>query len=256
MEAPEPVRVMVVDDEPLTRASLASKLRRMEAVEVVAEAGDVEEARSLIGSREPDALFVDILMPGGSGLDLARQLSGGPAIVFVTAHEDFAVEAFELDAVDYLTKPVRPARLREAVGRVRRELTRRTSRSEHAAEGPAEEERHRDVLLDQRGHVSHFVVRKHQRIMLVPVKDLRWAEASGNYLRLHTASGTHLIRSPLYELEAALDPSRFRRIHRSTIVSLAEIGEITSDGHGSYDVHLRSGSVLRMTRTYRSNLVP
>jgi len=251
------VRVLVIDDEPLTRASVASNLRRLNGVEVVGEAGDVEEARELIETWKPDALFIDILMPGGSGIDLAREYRWETTIVFVTAHDEFAVEAFELDAADYLTKPVRPARLREAVQRVRRVLARRDDPVSFARDGdPRGEERSQDVLLDEQGHVSHFVVRTHNSIRLVPAGQLLWAEGAGNYVKLHTASGTHLIRSTLQELEGRLDPARLRRIHRSRIVSLAEIGEITSDGHGSYEVHLRSGPVLRMTRTYRSRLIP
>jgi len=261
MDGPAPVRVLVVDDESLTRASIVSNLRCIDGVEVVGEAGDVVEARQFLETCKPDALFVDILMPGGSGIELARELGSEVTVVFVTAHEDFAVEAFELDAADYLTKPVRLVRLREAVLRVRRALARAEdpdAGADGAEREPGEqgEERSQDLLLDEQGSISHFVAKKHHRIRLVPVDSLLWAEAAGNYVKLHATSGTHLIRSTLHELEAGLDSSHFRRIHRSTIVSLAEIDEITSDGHGSYEVHLRSGSLLRMTRTYRSNLIP
>lgn len=250
-----PVRVMVIDDEALTRESLAARLARFDGVEVVAQAGDVAEARRSIEECAPDAMFVDILMPGGSGLDLARELDPNIAVVFVTAHADFAAEAFELDAADYLTKPVRPERLAESVGRVRRELRRRDPRRIDG-NGIARTEGPRDVLVDGAGHVAQFVVRRHQRIVLVPVADLLWAEGAGNYVKLHTPSGTHLVRATLSELSGVLDPSRFRRIHRSTLVSLADIQEISSDGHGAYEVRMRSGPVLRMTRTYRTNLVP
>lgn len=254
----EPIRVLVVDDEPLTRASIASKLRTISDVQVVGEAGDIAEARKLAATERPDALFVDIMMPGGTGIDLAGELGRDFVVVFVTAHDDFAVEAFELDAADYLTKPVRPARLNEAVSRIRRAMQ-RTVRPDQPDEIGSEEANAgawQDLLLDDRGYVSHFVARKNNRIRLVPVADLLWAEAAGNYVRLHTVSGEHLIRSPVYELEAVLDPSRFRRIHRSTIVGLAEIEEIISDGHGSFDVRLHSGQLLRLTRTYRPNIIP
>lgn len=249
MDVPARLRVIVVDDEVLTRASLAARLERLDGVAVVGQAGNIEEARELIGELEPDALFVDILMPGGSGLDLAPELGPETAVVFVTAHADFAADAFDLDAADYLTKPVRPERLEEAVERVRRALLRRPD-LEEPVNGP------QDILADGEGHVSRFVIRRFRRVTLIPVEDLLWAESAANYVKLHTLSGTHLLRSTLAELDAALDPSRFRRIHRSALVSLAEVEEITSDGHGAYEVRLRSGPRLRMTRTYRTNLIP
>lgn len=250
------LRALVIDDEPMGRELLRGDLERLAGVEVVGGAADGPSGVEAIRRLRPDVVFLDIEMPEMSGLGVVRTLERPPLVVFVTAHQEFAVEAFELDVVDYLLKPVRDARLEEAVARVRRALRRRrSSRGTEPGSDASPPRRWNDALLGDDGLVRRFVARSGGRVRLVPVDAVRWATAAGNYVELHTAGGSHLVRMTMKDLEERLDPARFRRIHRSHLVNVDRIEEIRSDGHGSWDVELKGGTVLRMTPTYREEVL-
>ncbi|MGD2067392.1 MAG: LytTR family DNA-binding domain-containing protein [Gemmatimonadota bacterium] len=251
------LRALVVDDESMGRELLRHDLEAMDDVEVVGEAADGFEALTLAERLRPDVMFLDIDMPELTGIEVVGAMEGAPLVVFVTAHTEFAVEAFDLDATDYLTKPVRSERLAEAVERVRRALSRPAAGSDGAKGGeePAPAERLNDALVGPDGRITRFIARAGSRIRLVRADALHWARAAGNYVELHTNEGIHLVRMTFGDLEGGLDPTHFRRIHRSHLVNLDRVVEVRSDGHGSWDVELRGGQVLRMSPSFRDRLL-
>ncbi|MBO9522597.1 MAG: response regulator transcription factor [Nocardioidaceae bacterium] len=221
------LRVLVLDDEAPARDEVAFLLRRDTRIGEVHTTGSPTDALRLLREREIDAVFLDIQMPGLDGIELASVLARfktPPAVVFVTAHEQHAVEAFELDAADYVLKPVREERLAEAVRRV--------------LGGPRTEQAVDQVPVE-RGGVTRFV----------PVSEIRYVEAEGDYARLHTATGSHLIRVPLHQLEQQWSGSGFVRIHRSLLVSLPYVEELRVDA-GRCTVVVTGGTELAVSRRH------
>jgi DNA-binding LytR/AlgR family response regulator len=203
------LRVLVVDDEQPAREELAFLLQRDELVGEVVTVARADEALRRLGAGDVDVVLSDIHMPGLDGIDLARavrRLARPPAVVFVTAHDEHAVAAFDLEVVDYVLKPVRPARLAAALRRV-------TDKAPAAPEPPDE------TLPVELGGVTRFVQRS----------SVLWAEAQGDYVRLHTATGSHLLRSTLSQLEERWSQAGFVRTHRSLLVAVAAVRELRSD---------------------------
>ena len=227
------LRVLAVDDEPPALDELAYLLRADDRVADVQTAGDPLEALKLLEGDGLDAVFLDIRMPGLTGLELARVLgrfASPPAVVFVTAYDDAAVDAFSLRAVDYLLKPVRAARLAEAVGRVvEARSTPPAPPAPSAPPAPAPEGP--ETIAVELGGVTRFL----------QVQDVRYVEAQGDYARLHTASGSHLVRVPLATLEERWAPAGFVRVHRSYLVATAHISELRVEPGGGHAVRLGTG---------------
>ena len=226
------IRTLIVDDEPLARQGLRLRLAREKDVEIIGEAADGPAAVELIRSGVPDLVFLDVQMPGMSGFDVLAAIGDTPVpvIVFVTAHDDFAIRAFEVDAVDYLLKPFTQERFDDALRRARRDL----------ATGEP---------------LARLAVRSRHAWLILKVGEIDWIEAAGNYVQVHARGKAFLLRSTISNLGQKLDPGRFTRIHRSTIVNVDRIAEIRSDAHGDYDVTLTGGKVLRMTRNYSERLL-
>jgi DNA-binding LytR/AlgR family response regulator len=204
------LKVLVIDDERPALDELSWLLSRDPRVREVLTCDSATEALRLLQDLEVDAIFLDVQMPGLTGLELAQVLARfktPPPIVFVTAHEEHAVDAFELRAVDYVLKPVRPERLAEAVRRV----------VEGAGNAPADDD---EQIPVERGGVTRFLNRS----------DIRYVEAQGDYARLHTGDGSHLLRRPLAQLEEEWGPAGFVRIHRSLLVALAHVDEVRMEG--------------------------
>lgn len=247
----EGLRVLVVDDEAPAREELAYLLRRDERVAEVGTAGDSAEALRLLQSEAFDAVFLDIRMPGLDGMDLARVLrrfAAPPPVVFVTAYDDHAVEAFDLRAVDYVLKPVRVERLEASVDRVLEHLAPGRGPSAAAAQDedhqPAPDD---ETIAVELAGVTRFVRRS----------DVLYVEAHGDYARLVTHEGRHLVRVPLSVLEEAWAEAGFVRIHRRSLVSLAAIDEVRVDG-GRMSVVVEGASLevsRRHTRELRDRLV-
>ena len=244
MTEPTTLRVLAVDDEPPARAELAYLLERDDRIGSVVTAGDAAEALRVLESEPVDALFLDIRMPGLDGLELARILrrfSAPPPVVFVTAYDEHALEAFDLRAVDYLMKPVREERLHEAVGRVL-EARGRAPAAAATAEEPDDE-----TIAVELGGVTRFVRRS----------DVRYVEAHGDYARLVTEDGRHLVRVSLAHLEEEWAEAGFVRIHRRWLVPLSAIDEVRSDG-GRMSVRVGDAVLAvsrRHTRELRDRLV-
>lgn len=224
------VRTLLVDDEPLARKRLKKLLAKHPSIEVVGEASDGLAAKDAIESLAPDLVFLDIQMPGLSGLEVVARLARRPQIIFVTAHDEFAVRAFEEQALDYLLKPVEPDRLARAVARV-----------EARAARPGADDR-LDRLLESlarsRDELRRIPVRHGQTIALVDAAAAVFFRAEDKYTVLYTATEEHILDRTIDELERSLDPERFARIHRSVIVNLNCVRDLTSVEGGRFAVTL------------------
>jgi two-component system LytT family response regulator len=249
------IRTLLVDDEPLARAGLRALLSGEPDIEVVGEACDGPEAVARILEDVPDLVLLDVQMPGMDGIEVVRRVSEAhlPAIIFVSAYDRFAIDAFEVHALDYLLKPPSSPRLRAALDRVR---TERAQAERSSAEAIA-------ALLEGRGRGSEsaaplhrLVIRDRDRTYLLRDDEVDWCSSAGNYVEVHARGRSHLLRATLTDLERQLDASRFRRIHRTTLVNIDRVREIHSDPSGDSDVLLDTGAVLRMSRRYRDQLLP
>ena len=225
------MRTIIVDDEPLARKRLARLLLEHPSIEIVGEAANGDEACALIERARPDLMFLDVQMPGGSGFDVLSRLTHRPQVIFVTAHDEFAVRAFEEQALDYLLKPVEPKRLARAVARLR-----------PADSPPTTDERlERLLAVVERTTpaVRRIPVRKGARVVLVEPGSIIFCRAEDKYAVIYTAEGEHVIDRTLDELASSLDPATFIRVHRSTLVNLAFVRELTSIEGGRYVIALK-----------------
>ena len=247
------MRVAIVDDERLAREKLRRFLEDTEGVEIVGECDGGEAAVQMIEKEHPDLVFLDIRMPGVDGFEVVRRLSRGtlPRIVFVTAHDEFAVQAFEIEAIDYLLKPFDRGRLRQAISRARRRTREDLHERVDALLARFTAER-RDG--DAGEPLERFVVRTGGRMVLIHPDEVNWIEAEGNYVRLHTADRKPLIRAALTNLEKQLEPRGFRRIHRAILVNFARVSEIHRGVGDDFVVVLQDGTQLSMSRRYRARL--
>lgn len=244
------IRALVVDDEPLLVRGLADMLAREADVDVVGECLNGLEAVSAIRRLSPDLVFLDIQMPGLGGFQVLEELEEDlPLVVFVTAYDHYALQAFSVHAVDYLLKPVDAASFHAALERARALL--RGQRPEEAARRVYD-------LLDHvesgRSRVSRFVVRDGSRVSFVKVDDVEAIEATGKYMLLHCGQRSHLIRETLATIEGRLDPARFMRTHRSWIVNLEGIGEIHPQGDRTAVLVLHGGRKVPVSRHYHDRL--
>ncbi|HET8772281.1 MAG TPA: LytTR family DNA-binding domain-containing protein [Thermoanaerobaculia bacterium] len=233
------LRAVIVEDEPLALARLSRLLHRHDDVTVVGEAGNAADAATLIQTHAPELLFLDIEMPHANGFELLHGLESErrPAVIFTTAHPEFAHKAFEVNAADYLVKPFDDERLTRAMDRARRFLA-----------GP---------LPHSATHARHrerYAVRVRGEIVLVNIADVEWVSAEGNYARLHAAERSYLIRDSMQRLEETLDPALFARVHRSAIVNLARVKKLLLERDGSYEIVLESGATVPVGATYRARV--
>jgi two-component system LytT family response regulator len=256
----EPIRTIIVDDEPLGRSRIAALLEDEDDIEIVAQCGDGAEALRVIGESQPQLLFLDIQIPGMTGFDLLRSLdrTNPPIVIFVTAHDEFAIQAFDVHALDYLLKPFDDERFYQALNRARTHM--------HDHDASALRHRLRDFLREANGdlgpqpsdrerrQLTRIVVKDGDRILFLKVDDVDWIEAADYYAKIHVAGSTYMIRETLANLEAQLDPERFVRIHRSTIVNLDRVQEMQPWFHGAFVVMLVDGTELRLSRSRREHL--
>ena len=222
------MKAMIIDDEPPARRELRRLLIGYSRVEIVGEAGHVDQAAGLIETLSPELLFLDIQMPGGSGFDLLTRLEDVPQVIFTTAFDEHAVRAFKVDALDYLLKPIEPARLAEALGRVR---------TAHAARVPRA-----DAVLEQ------IFVRDGSRCWFVPLKEVRLLSSEGNYIRLSWGKSQPVLGRALAALEQRLDPNRFFRANRRQIINLDFIETVELGVNGRLHAQLRDGPEVEISR--------
>jgi two-component system, LytTR family, response regulator len=236
------MRVAIADDEAPAREKLERWLMEEGDIQLVASAEDGLSAADAIARLQPDVAFLDVQMPVLSGLEVAAQMdpSTAPLVVFVTAFDEHAVKAFELNAVDYLLKPYDRERLARTLERVRARMSGRQS-SEKAFAASGMESATRDRLLVPDG----------ERLQFIDANTVEWLEADDNYVHVHTSTRRYLVRRTLQDLIIQLGKDRFVRIHRSFAVNLQAIGSLTPLFKGDYELHLRNGQRLRLSRRYR-----
>jgi two-component system LytT family response regulator len=240
------LRLLIVDDEPLIRLGIRRAIAPIPGLEVAGECGSVDEAVSAIASRAADLVILDVQMPGGTGLDVIRRVGPErmPPVVFVTAFDEYAVQAFEVNAVDYVLKPFEPERLRQAVERARSRIA--------SADGGALAQRLQALLAArEEPWPERLVVRSGERFELVPVDGVDWIESADNYVLLHCGAKQHLLSETMTSLERRLDPRKFRRVHRSRMINTSRVVAVDALMGGVYELELRDGTRLTTGRQYR-----
>ncbi|PCJ47980.1 MAG: DNA-binding response regulator [Gammaproteobacteria bacterium] len=262
------IRTIIVDDESLARRGLELRLSAYEDIEIISQCTNGREALEKITELAPDLVFMDIQMPGLSGFDVVKNIDKNqlPMIIFVTAFDRYAVDAFDAQAVDYVLKPIDDERLKVALDKVRRNIdqegkvnyTQRlmdliisitgespaTIEGVMTGDGPAELERYPERLaIKDAGEITY-----------VPVKEILWVEAAGDYMCVHAQGKVHILRSTMKELEKTLSPKIFQRIHRSVIVNLKRVEKVCSHTNGEYHLYLDCGSRLKMSRSYKDKI--
>jgi two-component system, LytTR family, response regulator len=241
------LKVLIVDDEPLAREGLRMLLEGTHDLEAVSEARNGREAVAAIRTQCPDLVLLDVQMPRMDGFAVIEAVGPEqmPAVIFITAHSQYAIRAFEISAVDYLLKPVTEERFRLAFqrARARRQVT------------PADDTTQQmlsvlEAIAHPRRHLARLAIRSGERTIFLPIEDVDWIEAWQNYVRVHAGRAIHLLHVPMNTIEASLDPSTFVRIHRSHIVNVKRIKQLWSSSHGQYFVELTTGERLQSGRTY------
>lgn len=232
------IRTLLVDDEPLARSNISVLLKKDPQIDIIGECGSGTEALGEIRVSKPDLLFLDVQMPECDGFDVLEMLGNDlpPAVIFVTAYDQYAVRAFEAGALDYLLKPFDNARFELALMRAKQRV-RAANRGENG-----------------RREVERIVVKSAGEVCFVKIADIDWIEAADYYACLHVGTRNHLLRRSLSELEAELNPNQFCRVHRSSIVNLERVSSLKLDEEGEYEVLLRTGARVRMSRRYRKEL--
>ncbi len=245
------ITALIVDDEPLAREGIREFLRSERDITIVGECRNGNEAIAAITAKRPDLVFLDIQMPGLSGFDVLDAIQGHepPAIIFVTAYDEYALRAFQVHALDYLLKPVERERFRAALDRVRAQI-------EYAEAGALSKRLAKllDEVKVQPRFRERLMIKTGGKIYFVQAHEIDWIEAAGNYARLHVKGERHLIRETMTALERRLDPDRFVRIHRSTIVNLDRLKEFQPWFKGEHVAIMRDGTRLSVSRKYRTLL--
>jgi two-component system LytT family response regulator len=247
----KPIRVLLVDDEPLAREMIREMLKDDSEVEVVGECVNGREAVEAIQEHNPDLIFLDVQMPEIGGFDVLEALKSVhvPHVIFVTAYDQYAVRAFEVHALDYLLKPFDRERFESAWRRAKSHIL--------ATRNGEMDQRILAILEELKAgskYLERLVIKSGGRVFFLDTDDIDWIEAEGNYVSVHTGKKSHLLRETISSLEAQLDPKKFLRIHRSSIVKIDRIKELQPWFHGEYRVILLDGTQLTLSRNYRENL--
>lgn len=256
------IRAIIVDDEPLARRGLELRLRDATDFEIVAQCANGREALDALARLQPDLMFLDIQMPGLSGFDVLKQVpqESLPMIVFVTAFDRFAIEAFEAHALDYLLKPVDEERLARALDRVRGQWQQRQAVAQREqlmamlADLTGKGELELDAAAPLRRYATMLPIRVGRETIRLDVSSIDWIDAAGDYMCVHAAGQTHVLRATMKELEQMLDPELFQRVHRSTIVNLARVHSLRPHLNGECFLRLESGQELKLSRSFRDKV--
>jgi two-component system LytT family response regulator len=249
---PHRIRTLIVDDEPLARALLRSFLADDAEVEVIGECGDGYTAVEMIESAAPDLVFLDIQMPDLDGFGVLRALDPAaiPNIAFVTAYDQFALQAFDVHAIDYLLKPFDRERFQRTLDRAKQQIALQKREDVQASL--------LRILSEQSARLQplkRILVKSGDKSFFVRPEEISWIEAQGNYVALHVGAQSFLLRQTVSTLEKQLDPAKFQRIERSTIVNLDAIREMHPAGRGEYEIVLKDGIVLKLSHTYRESFL-
>lgn len=245
------IRTLIVDDEPLAREGIRMLLSEDPEMTIVGECGDGIDAIEGIIEQAPDLVFLDIQMPEISGFDVLEQIGSvtAPRIIFVTAFDNYALQAFDVHAIDYLLKPFTRQRFFKALEKAKAQI-------HHDATGEAQKNLQALIQgLERSGkYLERVVIKTSGKIFFLDVEQIDWIEAADTYVRLHSARESHLVRGTMSRLETKLDPNRFLRVHRSIIVNLERVKELHPLFHGEYAIILHDGTQLTSGRSYRNRL--
>ena len=246
------IRVLIVDDEPIAREYIRDLLKEDKNIKVLGEASDGSEAVKTALVHKPDLIFLDIQMPGMDGFEVFEHLHQvfQPHIIFVTAYDKYAIKAFDVNAIDYLLKPFERIRFKKAMDRVKDIILSGKDRDFEKRMNALVKD-----LQQEKKHLKRLMVKSRGRIYFVRIDDIQHIEAAGNYVSLWVAGTEHLIRETLNAIEKQLDPEKFVRIHRSTIVNIEFVREIQSQSSGDYILLMRDGRKLTLSRTYKNNIL-
>ena len=270
MATPQSLTTIIVDDEPLARKGLVVRLQAYDDINIVAQCANGSEALNVLASQNVDLMFLDIQMPGLNGFEVLQQALGLglklPLVVFVTAFDDFALQAFEVHAIDYLLKPADEVRLQQTIDKVRlhyqnqknmeqrRKLVRLVSdiTGNDYQKILTELDNDQPILLDRYSDI--LAIKDGGEVSRVPVKDIQWIDAAGDYMCVHTDSETHILRQTMKQLEETLDPRLFVRTHRSIIVNQHYVEKYCSQLNGEYYLVLHNGKELKVSRSYKDKV--
>jgi two-component system LytT family response regulator len=246
------IKTLIVDDEPLARDRVKRFLRDETGIKIIGECGNGEQAITFIRENSPDLVFLDIQMPEKNGFEVIKSLNGNalPTVIFVTAYDQYALQAFDVHALDYLLKPFNRERIHRAVARAREHI-------EHKRMGSLDE-RLASLIADlktEKKYLERLVVKSVGRVFFLKTDEIDWIEAAGNYVKLHVGRESHMIRETMNGIESKLDPDKFLRIHRSTVVNIDRIKELHPMFSGDYTVLLRNGTELALSRNYRERFL-
>jgi two-component system LytT family response regulator len=262
------IRTLIVDDEVLSRRGIEIRLRAASDFEILAQCANGREALAAIQQYQPDVMFLDIQMPGVSGFEVLAQVpqQSLPLVVFITAYDQYAIQAFEARAIDYLLKPIDDVRFAAALTRVREHMRARSA--------SAQRDRLLEIIADITGcgelaldellvhgrkaiegrHPEVLPIRQGRETVRVPIASIQWVDAAGDYMCVHASGDTHILRGTMKELEEILDPKLFQRVHRSTIVNLRLVKSLRAHMNGEYFLTLEGGHELKLSRTYRDKV--
>lgn len=264
-----PIKTLLVDDEPLARRGLELRLSGEQDVRIVRQCANGEEAVRAVADLRPDLMFLDVQMPGLDGFATLRKIPAEqmPVVVFVTAYDHYAVRAFESSAIDYLLKPIDDSRLHQALFRVRQQLRDRDTERNCAqllnllGQISGKPALTMDDALDSdaatrlgAGGDTRLAIRDGGRTVRVEMRSIRWIDAAGDYMCIHTETETHILRATMRELEQQLDRNRFQRVHRSTIVNLDRVKSMRPHINGEYFLTLDCGKELKLSRSYKDKI--
>lgn len=248
------IKTLIIDDMALARKRVRRYLNPDADIEIVGECADGQEAVQTIRQIKPDLIFLDVQMPGMSGFEVLRELSvdeNFPAVIFVTAYDEFALQAFEVNALDYLLKPFNSDRFYKALNRAKEQINKQKS-------GTADEQNLQNFIRRIKGephYLKRLVVKSNGRVIFLLTDEIDWVEAAGNYLSVQVGKESHLIRETLGQLEQKLDSDKFVRVNRSVIINLDRIKEMHPLFSGDQEIILRSGKRFTMSRNYREKLM-
>ena len=261
------LRTLIVDDEPLARRGLELRLKEAADVQIVGQCANGREALAAIAELAPDLMFLDIQMPGLSGIDVVKQVpqESMPMVVFVTAFDKFAIDAFESHALDYLLKPVDEDRLARALDRVRAQWQQKQAAAQREqlmaliADLTDKGEIEPEALAAAAGaavrrYATMLPIRSGRETIRLDVTTIDWIDAAGDYMCLHAGGATHVLRATMKELEDMLDPAVFQRVHRSTIVNLARVRSLRPHVNGECFLRLQSGQEVKLSRSFRDKV--
>lgn len=244
------LKALIADDEPLARERLSFLLSGDEEIEIVGECRNGREVIAALRESPPDVLFLDIRMPARGGFDVIDQIGASrmPVTVFVTAHNDYALKAFEVQALDYLTKPIEPERLRETLARVKERIASKSALMAQEQLKSVFDSIRPSTSAANKTYPRRLLVRNGTRDVLVSLDEVEWIEAADYYACLHVRSRSYLVREPIKQLAETLDPDKFVRVHRSAIVNIAHVREIVREGRSEGSVVLHTGQRLKMSK--------